>query len=63
MCKYCKDTITLNELTTEYSGIEITMSPKGWLRVRSYSEDGKITQSDAMDISNCLMCGRKLGGN
>ena len=64
MCTYCdrkdNDFVLLNQ-TVEYSGIEMSLSRQGFLRVRYYDSDNQnfITQ-DIVEIKFCPNCGRKM---
>ena len=62
MCKYCKeDGFNLLNDTVDYSGLEIAISNNGVLRVRNYNFKEIFESQDAVNISFCPMCGRKLG--
>ena len=64
MCEYCEEDgfNPLND-TVDYSGIEISISNKGMLRVRNYNFKEIFESQDAINILFCPMCGRKLGDN
>lgn len=66
MCEYCEDKVDryYKNLTTtaEYSGLEISLHPKGTLRVRAYLGDDLFKAQDIVNVNYCPMCGRKLGG-
>ena len=67
-CKYCKEQRSvLNESTTDYSNIEITMitnpgQTSGIIRARSFEKGpGRfIEDQDAISINYCPFCGRKF---
>jgi hypothetical protein len=59
-CDLCKSDgyVILNHDTADYSGLEIAFnSAEGILRVRTEG------MQEAIHITNCLQCGRKLGEN
>lgn len=64
MCEYCeKEGFNPLNDTVDYSGLEIAISNKGILRVRNYNFKEVFESQDAINISYCPMCGRKLINN
>ena len=64
MCEYCEgDGFNALNNTIDYSGLEIAISNKGMLRARNYNFKEIFESQDAVNISFCPICGRKLGEN
>lgn len=61
MCKYCetKEFKALNT-TVDYSGLEITVSGRGILRVRNYNFKELFDTQDAVNINYCPMCRKEV---
>lgn len=69
MCKYCEhennDFVPLNQ-TVDYSGIEMSLSRQGVLRIRYYkpcehpSSDDILCSQDFINVKFCPICGRKF---
>lgn len=64
MCKYCEEVgFTPLSDTVEYSGLEISMNKKGWIRCRAYMGKEIFETQDVVSINYCPICGKKLEVN
>ena len=62
-CPYCdqetNDFVGMNQ-TAEYSGIEISVSRQGMLRVRVLANDDSFVTQDIIEIHHCSLCGKQF---
>lgn len=60
-CEQLTNDFALVNQSVEYSGIEIAINRQGMLRIRTYSDNSDIFDSqDIVELKYCPLCGRKF---